>query len=147
MFNLAGSQGSCHQRAGSVPTLPCRRREGLIPQLCADSCPELSSLGGISSTLLRCRGVHHKFLLSLAAAGTGNQCERSPECCWGCWGLALSPPAPGTQSWVCFGCCFWSFQPRPQLQLGEFPSCPPERGAGSRDDIINGVYKVTACRS
>lgn len=31
MFNLAGSQGSCHQRAGSVPTLPCRRHEGLIP--------------------------------------------------------------------------------------------------------------------
>lgn len=32
MFNLAESQGSCHQRAGSVPTLPCRRRshEGLI---------------------------------------------------------------------------------------------------------------------
>lgn len=40
-----------------------------------------------------------------------------------------------------------AFQPCLQLQLGEFPSCPRERGAGSQDDIINRVYKVTACRS
>lgn len=119
MFNLAGSQGSCHQRAGSVPTLPCRR-EGLIPQLCADSCPELSSLGGISFTFLCCRGVQHEFFLSLAAAGTGNQCERSsvPAGCAGV--VALSPPAPWQPQlgllwvlfgfglgllWVLFGCC------------------------------------------
>lgn len=59
-----------------------------------DSCPEPSCPGVTEFTFLPRRGVPRTFFVSLAAAGTGNQCTRSWCRCAPCWGGGwLRPPA------------------------------------------------------